>query len=76
MSLSISQTFCRFYEYHQAVALTYDTLHVFFNLEVSSGQPSSQDPGKVLHRATTSVHVCWHRSSTFSMSDILRANEV
>uniref|UniRef100_A0A0R3SRW8 FERM, RhoGEF and pleckstrin domain-containing protein 2 n=1 Tax=Hymenolepis diminuta TaxID=6216 RepID=A0A0R3SRW8_HYMDI len=43
--------------------------------EVSTGQSSSQDAGKILHRATTSVHVCWHRSSTFSMSDILRANE-
>uniref|UniRef100_A0A5K3F384 FERM domain-containing protein n=1 Tax=Mesocestoides corti TaxID=53468 RepID=A0A5K3F384_MESCO len=42
--------------------------------EYSSGVAST-DTGKVLHRATTSVHVCWHRSSTFSMSDILRANE-
>ncbi|KAM3182146.1 hypothetical protein ACTXT7_012976 [Hymenolepis weldensis] len=45
------------------------------DLKVSTGQSSSQDAGKILHRATTSVHVCWHRSSTFSMSDILRANE-
>ncbi|BHF73606.1 FERM, ARHGEF and pleckstrin domain-containing protein 1 [Sparganum proliferum] len=33
------------------------------------------DVSMILHRATTSVHVCWHRSLTFSMSDILRANE-
>ncbi|EUB56288.1 FERM, RhoGEF and pleckstrin domain-containing protein [Echinococcus granulosus] len=44
--------------------------------EVTNVASSNQGAGKVLHRATTSVHVCWHRSSTFSMSDILRANEV
>lgn len=43
--------------------------------EVTNVASSNQGAGKVLHRATTSVHVCWHRSSTFSMSDILRANE-
>ncbi|KAL5963802.1 FERM ARHGEF and pleckstrin domain-containing protein 1 [Taenia solium] len=48
---------------------------LFSFLEITSLASSSQGVGKVLHRATTSVHVCWHRSSTFSMSDILRANE-
>lgn len=61
--------FCSFSEFSFLISLP-------FILEVSTGQSSSQDAGKILHRATTSVHVCWHRSSTFSMSDILRANEV
>ncbi|KAL3315834.1 hypothetical protein Ciccas_005530 [Cichlidogyrus casuarinus] len=28
-----------------------------------------------LVRATTSVHVCWHRNLTYSMQDVLRVNE-
>ncbi|VDD82099.1 unnamed protein product [Mesocestoides corti] len=55
--------------------LTFDPAALLNCLQYSSGVAST-DTGKVLHRATTSVHVCWHRSSTFSMSDILRANEV
>ncbi|VDP78241.1 unnamed protein product [Echinostoma caproni] len=34
------------------------------------------DSSTILQRVTTtSVHVCWHRSFTYSMQDILRANE-
>ncbi|CAH8567835.1 unnamed protein product [Dicrocoelium dendriticum] len=29
-----------------------------------------------LQRATTAAHVCWHRCYTYSMQDILRANEL
>ncbi|OON19559.1 PH domain protein, partial [Opisthorchis viverrini] len=36
---------------------------------------SDSELSQLLQRATTSVHVCWHRCFTVSMQDILRANE-
>ncbi|TGZ68793.1 hypothetical protein CRM22_004083 [Opisthorchis felineus] len=44
------------------------------NTELTSA--SDSELSQLLQRATTSVHVCWHRCFTVSMQDILRANEV
>ncbi|KAF5399214.1 FERM RhoGEF and pleckstrin domain protein 2 [Paragonimus heterotremus] len=57
----------------KGVGLALDGTRHMKSAQLASVSPTEQS--QMLQRATTSVHVCWHRSFTYSMQDILRANE-
>ncbi|KAF8571785.1 hypothetical protein P879_01226 [Paragonimus westermani] len=57
----------------KGVGLALDGTKHLKSAQLTDASPTDQS--QMLQRATTSVHVCWHRSFTYSMQDILRANE-